>query len=459
MATMSAADAELPEITRPTDVRLGTAPRFEPNTRSTQRVFEPIPERLTSLDAYRGFVMLAMVSDALGLHQVAKAKLAEFKTDPYWTVIGFHSEHVLWEGCSFWDLIQPSFMFMVGVAVAFSSANRRANGQSYATMLLHAVGRAVFLILLGVFLRSNGQVGQSSGHTNWTFVDVVSQIGLGYIFLFLLWGQSFGTQLAVALAILVAYWCYFYFHPVPDPLVIPYLNELPGYEPLEGLRAAWNIHINSAADFDRWFLNLFPPYDYTHNRGGYQTLNFIPALATMIFGLMAGEWLRSDRSLQRRCLVLLIAGAVGLAIGYVLHITGVCPVIKKIWTPSWAIYSAGWASILLGVFFFLFDVINLKPVAWPLTAVGRNSLAVYVLNALMASWIIGTVAVHTSPYFFQWLAPLVQEPLRTQWLESPPASIFALFGTFEPVARKITVLIVIWAVAIWMYRRKLFLRV
>lgn len=429
------------------------------------RVFTLLPERLVSLDAYRGLVMLAMVSGGLGLHQVAKSHLEQLRlqqaSNPVWEQVYFHTEHVLWEGCSFWDLIQPSFMFMVGVAMAFSNANRRAAGQSYAALLGHALLRAVFLILLGVFLRTNGQLGT---HTHFTFVDVVSQIGLGYFFLFLVWGQSFATQLVIALAILVSYWCFFFFHGLPQgDLVIPdfgHPERLKGYVVLEGIRAPWNIHINSAADFDKWFLNLFPPpQHYTHNSGGYQTLNFIPSLATMIFGLMAGEWLRKDYSLQRRCLGLLLAGGAGIGLGYVLHITGVCPVIKKIWTPSWAIYSAGWASLLLGVFFFLFDVINLKPIAWPLTAVGRNSLAVYVLHWLCAAWLVQTIATHFSGAFFQWIAPALQEPLRSQWREAPPPDVFHLFGEYETVAKSVVVVLALWAVAIWMYRRKLFLKI
>jgi predicted acyltransferase len=421
-----------------------------------ERVFEPPPKRLVSLDAYRGFVMLCMVSGGLGLHKIAQAILEQHPSDPYWPHIGFHTEHVPWEGCSFWDLIQPSFMFMVGVAMAFSHSNRQASGQSYLQMLAHAALRSVVLILLGIFLRSN-----THGQTTWTFVDVVSQIGLGYFFLFLLWRQAFATQLIAAIAILVSYWCFFFFHPVPEAgNVIPADAKIPpGYVVLEGIRAPWNIHINSAADFDRWFLNLFPPHNFKYNSGGYQTLNFIPSLATMIFGLMAGQWLRTDRSAQRRCLVLLLAGALGIGLGYVLHITGVCPVIKRIWTPSWAIYSAGWASVMLGLFFFAFDVINLKPIAWPLTVVGRNSLAVYVLHWLTAAWIVHTVRTHLGAPFFRWIAPILQEPVRTKWLEDPPRDVFALFGLYEPLATSLVVVLVLWLVALWMHRRRLYLRI
>jgi heparan-alpha-glucosaminide N-acetyltransferase len=418
------------------------------------RVFESPPARLVSLDAYRGLVMLAMVSGGLGLAEVARR---HFPERPVWRELAFHTEHVAWEGCSFWDLIQPSFMFMVGVALSFSLANRRERGQAYAGMFGHAVIRALALIGLGILLRST-----AGPSTNFTFVDVLTQIGLGYVFVFLLWGHSLTTQLVVAFAILASYWSFMFFHPIPaEGPVIPGDAPLPaGYVLLEGIRAPWNIHINSAADFDRWFLNLFPRHEpFKYNSGGYQTLNFVPSIATMIFGLIAGDWLRSDRSRQRRCLVLFLAGAGGILAGYLLHISGVSPVIKRIWSPSWTIYSAGWASVMLGAFVFLFDVINLRPIAWPLTIVGRNSLSVYVLYGLTATWILNTIRIHLGAPLFRWIAPALQEPLRTAWRESPPESVFALLGIYQPIGERLVIVLALWLVALWMYRRKLFLRI
>ena len=92
-------------------------------------------ERLMSLDAYRGFTMLAMASGGLGI-----AHLASSHPDSrFWNIVEYQAEHVPWVGCSVWDLIQPSFMFMVGVAMAYSCAARWERGQSYARMLAHAV--------------------------------------------------------------------------------------------------------------------------------------------------------------------------------------------------------------------------------------------------------------------------------------------------------------------------------
>src|SRR5437870_2870601 len=135
------------------------------------------PARLTSLDAYRGFIMLVMASAGFGLPEVAK----HFKGDPVWQFLGYEFDHVAWTGCSFWDLIQPSFMFMVGVAMPFSYASRLARGQSKASVFAHAVYRSILLILLGIFLSSNW-----SKQTNFTFVNVLTQIGLGYCFLYLI---------------------------------------------------------------------------------------------------------------------------------------------------------------------------------------------------------------------------------------------------------------------------------
>src|SRR5204863_6530160 len=123
-------------------------------------------------------------------------------------------EHRDWVGCSYWDLIQPSFMFMVGVSMAYSYLRRQREGQSWTRMFGHACWRGLVLILLGVFLSSN-----SSRATNWQFMNVLSQIGLGYPFLFLLWGRSIRSHAMVVAALLLGTWALYALYPVPgiDP--------------------------------------------------------------------------------------------------------------------------------------------------------------------------------------------------------------------------------------------------
>src|SRR5437016_13948248 len=137
----------------------------------------PAPVRLSSLDTYRGLVMFLMMAEVLRLCRVSSA----LGQSAFWQFLCHHQTHVEWIGCSLHDLIQPSFSFLVGTALPFSVASRTARGQSRRRMVLHAWWRSLVLVLLGVFLRSVGRQ-----QTYWTFADTLSQIGLGYGFLFLL---------------------------------------------------------------------------------------------------------------------------------------------------------------------------------------------------------------------------------------------------------------------------------
>ncbi len=161
-------------------------------------------------------------------------------------------------------------------------------GESRGRLVGHAWTRALFLILLGVFLTS-----ASAKETNWIFTNVLCQIGLGYPFLLLLAGRGVRTQLLAGTAVLAATWLAFVLYPVPEAnaaaAAAGEIGKLPGFF------GHWSIHTNVAAAFDGWFLNLFPRSEpYASNPGGYTTLNFVPAFATMLAGLMCGELLRNE---------------------------------------------------------------------------------------------------------------------------------------------------------------------
>ncbi len=395
----------------------------------------PIRPRLWSLDAYRGLVMLAMASGGLGIAAAAK----HYPDSDVWQAVAHQFEHVTWVGCTLWDLIQPSFMYMVGTAMAFSYANRQAQGQSYGRMFFHAAIRSIVLILLGVFLRSNGHP-----QTIFTFIDVLTQIGLGYTFLFLLWGKHPAWQALAAVAILGLYGAWFYFTPAPsadiDRTTVGWEEE---YQPLGGRSAHWNKNTNPAANADVWLLNRLPreqPFDF--EGGGYQTLNFIPSLATMIFGLLAGEWLRKRKSAVVTLSVLVAAGLAGVAAGLLLDRFDICPLVKRIWTPSWAVFSAGCATLILAAFYLLVDVWGWRRVAWPLVVVGANSIVMYVMAQTIGrkdGWIERTLATHFGK------------------------GLFTLYGRlhadFEPMMRAGLVLFCMWLVCAWLYRQRLLVRI
>ncbi|MBI3417265.1 MAG: DUF5009 domain-containing protein, partial [Verrucomicrobia bacterium] len=110
------------------------------------------PKRLISLDAYRGFVMFLMAGELFRLSRISAA----LPDSGFWKFLAYHQSHVDWVGCSLHDMIQPSFSFMVGVALPFSIASRLNRGQTALAMTGHAIWRSLILIFLGVFLRSVG---------------------------------------------------------------------------------------------------------------------------------------------------------------------------------------------------------------------------------------------------------------------------------------------------------------
>ena len=390
----------------------------------------PAPARLTSLDAYRGFVMFLMMAEVLSFSRVAKAR----PDSALWQFLAHHQSHVEWMGCALHDLIQPSFSFLVGLALPFSLASRAARGQSRPRMVLHAAWRALVLILLGVFLRSMGV-----HQTYWTFEDTLSQIGLGYVALFLLGFRPAREQWIALGVILAGYWAAFALYPLPGPDFdygkVGVASNWPHL--MTGFAAHWNKNSNPAWAFDTWFLNLFPREKvFVCNRGGYATLSFIPTLATMILGLIVGRVLRSERTPWAKVTWLAAAGGIGLAAGAMLGWLGICPVVKRIWTPSWVLFSGGWCCLLLAVFYLLIDRWSRRRWAFPLVVIGMNSIAAYCMAHMFDGFIGSSLTTHLG------------------------ADAFKVFGqAYEPLVHGALVLLVMWLLLFWMYRRKLFLRI
>ena len=401
-----------------------TPPRMNPSPAATA------PARLASLAASRGFGMFLMMAEVLHVGRVASA----FPESGIWQFLKFHTDHVAWVGCSLHDLIQPSFSFLVGVALPFSIASRLARGQSRTTMFGHALWRALLLILLGVFLRSVGK-----SQTNWTFEDTLTQIGLGYPLLFLLGCRTPRVQWAALAVLLIGYWLAWALYPGAgadfDYAKVGVPADWPHHA--SGFAAHWNKNSNLGSTFDQWFLNLFPrAKSFIANGGGYLTLSFIPTLGTMLLGLIAGGWLRSDQTNAWKLKRLALAGVLGLALGAVLHLAGVCPLVKRIWTPTWTLYSAGWCFLLLAGFYAVMDARGWRKWSFPLVVIGMNSIAAYVIAHLFDGFIADSLRTHLGGEFFKNISP-----------------------TFAPMLQGAAVLLLFWLLLFWMYRRKLFLRI
>ncbi|MBL8849952.1 MAG: DUF1624 domain-containing protein [Planctomycetaceae bacterium] len=471
------------------------APRPGENRPPAARPQPRNPGRLASLDAYRGFIMLMLAASGFGIGQFVEIdasspvwKIADYSI---WQQIGFHFEHPEWRSnflpkflestpagqrdtelvrfaVSFWDLIQPAFMFMVGVAMPLSNARRWSEGQSAGWRYLHALWRAVALVLLGVFLYSQG-----SAHTNWIFPNVLAQIGLGYFFAYLLLPLKSWVQIGVLAAILGAYWGLFKIDPPPAEYDYAAVEASADRgEVYEGKFAAWSKNANFAHNFDRRFLNMLRtlsdedmkthgiPLDarswapapvrtilfansepFLKNSGGYLTLNFIPSIGTTLLGILCGQLLISTAGKGKKLLLLLVGGAVCLALGLVMG-EFACPIVKRIWTPSWVLFSGGYVIWMLALFYFVFDVLPLKLLAFPLAVLGVNSLAVYLMGELLRGWTREKVVqIH--------LSGLLETIFGAEKLQA---------DMFGPIIYPTTVVLVFWLVCLWMYRSKVLVR-
>jgi heparan-alpha-glucosaminide N-acetyltransferase len=435
---------------------------------------KPLSNRVGSIDAYRGLVMLLMMAEVLELRKVANA----VPDSSLWQTLAFHQTHAEWLGCSLHDLIQPSFSFLVGVALPFSLLRRASEGQSAWWRTLHAFWRALVLVLLGVFLRSIGK-----GQTYWTFEDTLTQIGLGYGFLYVLANRSTLVQWSALVVLLVGYWALFAWYPLPDSdFKLAAVGNPAAVTQFDGFAGHWSKNTNAAWAFDTWFLNLFPRENpFKFNEGGYCTLSFIPTLATMILGLLAGGVLaRRSTSFQGSALErtageapprdpvgktlpiavgrtaepceqriprqslgtsgavvwLAAAGVLSLAAGWLLGALGICPVVKRIWTPSWVLFSGGWCFLFLAAFYLVMDVWGFRKWAFVLVVVGMNSIAAYLIAHLFVGFINKALPRHLGASVFQAAGP-----------------------AYEPFLLGLGVLIVEWLILYWMYRRKIFLRI
>jgi predicted acyltransferase len=347
------------------------------------------PRRLVTLDAYRGFTMLAMVSGGFGT--------AHLLNDPTWGWFADQMEHRDWIGCTAWDLIQPSFMFIVGAAMPFAFALRRERGESWGRQLGHAVKRSLLLVAIGVFLDSYAQ-----DRVYVQFIRVLQQIAIGYLLAFLVLGLRPGWQALLAGLILVGHTAAYLLY-----------GRATGCWP-------WEEGFNLGTRLD---VLLHLPV----STGGYATLNALSATATILFGVLCGELLRSDLPAARKLLTLAVAGVGGLWLGVVL--SPLVPIIKRLWTASFALYAGGWTCMLLLAFYVLVDVLHYQRWTFPLVVVGMNSIAVYCVSQLGK--------------------PLIRNSLRpfvTPWLRDLPRA--------GPVILMALVVLVEWSICYWLYRRR-----
>ena len=184
-------------------------------------------------------------------------------------------------------------------------------------------------------------------------------------------------------------------------------------------------------------MNLFPRQKEFHfNRGGYSTLSFIPTLGTMILGLLAGNILNSSIVQAKKLKLFIITGFALVALGILLHIAGVNPVVKRIWTTAWTIFSGGICFLFLAFFFGVIDIADKKKWSFFLMVIGMNSIAAYcIADGGLKNVIHESLFIHLGQDFNK------------------------VFGAYATLISGGLVLFIEWLILYWMYKRKIFIKI
>jgi predicted acyltransferase len=359
-------------------------------------------ERLMSVDALRGFDMFLIIGGGRTIRDFIKAADINLlnKLLP-------QLDHVPWEGFSFWDIIMPLFLFIVGVAMPFSFIKRLALGDSKAKLYRHIIIRSVILFILG--MAAQGHLLEYDLSKLHIYCNTLQAIAAGYLVAsFILLNLRLIWQIIATAVLLLLFWALMALVPVP------------GYG-----RGILTPEGNLAIYIDRLILGRFE--DGTSYTWILSSMTFA---CTVMLGVFAGYILRSQKNKAAKT-VLLFALSFGLILlGILWHIF--FPIIKHLWTSSFVLFSAGLSYFLLAAFYLVIDVLKFRRWSFGFVVIGTNAIFAYMSNALIDFRDIGHSFIGgLSRFIGQW-------------------DVFARsFGGFA----------IIWLVLYWMYSKKTFIKI
>ena len=322
----------------------------------------------------------------------------------FWASLGEQFHHHPWDGLRFWDLVQPFFMFIVGVAMPFSFARRWQKGDSWGQTLRHALQRSFLLLLFGwaVYCIQPGEL-------TFELWNVLAQLSFTYLVAFLMLRKSTPAQLVFTLCLIGASEALYRLWPVP------------------GFNQPFVPDHNFGSWVDMMLMGKL-------SGGHWVAFNAVPTTAHTLWGVLAGKILRSEQSEYRKVLILFIAGLAGIVLGYTLH--PVTPIIKRICTSSFVIVSGGWCLVSLAFSYWLIDMMKVQRVPKFFAIVGMNPLFIYLFNETGGHHWIERIIRPFSEGFLAWSGELTVE-----------------------LVTAMTVWLALWGICYWLYRRRIFIKI
>jgi predicted acyltransferase len=363
----------------------------------------PRQERLLSIDALRGFDMFWVIG-GVAISEAA-AEVTGWETLVW---LARQWQHADWHGFTLADLVFPLFLFLAGAAMPFSFAKRLERGDSKIELYRHIVVRALLLVLLGLIY--NGLL--KFDWESMRYASVLAHIGAAYLFAALIvLNTRWTAQLAWAALLLIAYWAALKLVPVP------------------GFGAGDLAPGHTLTDYlDRL---LMPGKLLYGDRDPAGILSTVPAIGTALIGAVTGRLLKSDRlGSHAKTIAMVAGGTVCFGLAYLWH--GDFPINKNLWSSSFVLLCAGWSLALLALFYLVIDVWRLR--AWSLlfVVIGSNSILIYLARRFVAFG-------YTTHFLFDGV-------LRTT-------------GPLQPLLWAIAVVLVEWLLLLFLYRKRIFLRV
>lgn len=358
-------------------------------------------DRVLSVDFFRGLTMFLLIGEFSGLFTSLIDPAFEGTVI---AAIGRQLHHHEWNGLHFWDLIQPFFMFIVGVAMPFSFNKRWARGESWRSTFFHALKRSLVLLLLGWALYCIGP-----GRITFHFTNVLAQLSVTYLIAFLLMRQPIKWQILISLALILASDLLYRFWPVEG------FNQ--PYTPDRNFGSWFEMMVQGSLSWDHWV-----------------SFNAFPTSAHTIWGVVAGMVLLNTWSPRKKILVFLSVGLVAMAAGYALD--PLVPIIKRTCTGSFVLASGGWALIGLAISYLLIDVLKYRHVLLFFAVVGMNPLFIYLFAHLGGNGLLHSIFIPFTGALFSSAGPLVT---------AISTSLCTWFS--------------MWGICYYMYRKKLFIKI
>jgi predicted acyltransferase len=367
---------------------------------------DPAGTRLLSLDFFRGITMFLLVAEGTALWSVlVREPVAGTFLEPFFQQ--FH--HHPWNGLRFWDLVQPFFMFIVGVAMPFSYAKRRKRGDTKQKITRHIIQRCILLLAFGVGLHCGYR-----RELVWELWNVLSQLSVTILIAYFLMHYKYSVQIIATFGLLL-------------------LTEiLYRTFPLEGFNQPFVKDHNFGSWMDLVLMGKI------NSGGGWVAINFIPTAAHTIWGVVAGQVLMSGKTATQKIKVIAFSGLAILAVGYLLDWTSVTPIIKRISTSSFVLASGGWALLVLAFSYWFIDVKKISGWIFPFVIVGMNPIFIYLFfNTVGGQWLNGFVAIFTKG-FLAWF--------------NTPEFVMALVNS-------LTVLALEWLLCYYLYLKRIFFKI